>query len=126
MRYPIISMRQLDFWIAQNRQMYLVDLRGREAYERGHLRGAVNIPFDELEDRLAELPAGLPLVFYCTRGSQSMLACNHLSDRGYQVINAAGGLNAYRGNHLVSGQRRERRENRDAGDKYLPESANPG
>ena len=101
MYYPIISMRELDYWIGIGRQMYLVDLRGRDAYAKSHLRGAVNIPFDELDERLGELPAGVPLVFYCVRGSQSMLACNHLSDRGYQVVNAAGGLNAYRGQHLV-------------------------
>lgn len=103
MRYPIISMRELDYWIGGNRLMYLVDLRGREAYARGHLQGAVNIPFDELEERLGELPVGVPLVFYCVRGSQSMLACNHLSDRGYYVVNAAGGLNAYRGPYMVQG-----------------------
>lgn len=104
MRYPIISMRELEYWILTGRRMYLIDLRGREAYEKGHLQGAVNIPFDELEERLGELPAGIPLVFYCVRGSQSMLACNHLCDRGYQVVNAAGGLNAYRGRHLVAGK----------------------
>ena len=97
-------MRELEYWISTEKQMYLVDLRGRDAYERGHLKGAVNIPFDELEDRLEELPAGMPLVFYCVRGSQSMLVCNHLCDRGYQVVNAAGGLNAYRGRHLVTGK----------------------
>ena len=102
MRYPIISMRELEYWIVTGRQMYLIDLRGRNAYEKSHLLGAVNIPFDELEEHLGELPVGIPLVFYCVRGSQSMLACNHLSDMGYQVINAAGGLNAYRGQHLVS------------------------
>ena len=102
MRYPIISMRELEYWIVTGRQMYLIDLRGRDAYEKGHLLGAVNIPFDELEEHLGELPVGIPLVFYCVRGSQSMLACNHLSDMGYQVINAAGGLNAYRGQHLVA------------------------
>ncbi len=101
MRYPIISMKELEYWITTGRQMYLVDLRGRDAYEKSHLEGAVNIPFDELKERLDELPAGMPLVFYCVRGSQSMLACNHLSDQGYQVVDAAGGLNAYRGRHLV-------------------------
>ena len=72
MRYPIISMRELEYWILTGRRMYLIDLRGREAYEKGHLQGAVNIPFDELEERLGELPAGIPLVFYCVRGSQSI------------------------------------------------------
>lgn len=101
MCYPIITVGELDYWINGGRQMFLVDLRGPEAFSRSHLKGAVNIPFEELEDRLEELPVGTPIVFYCTRGSQSMLACNHLVDRGYQVVNVAGGLTAYRGKYLI-------------------------
>jgi len=85
--------------------MELIDLRSRSAYEYSHLRGAVNIPFDELEEMLCEgqfWPCqDVPLVLYCARGSQSMLACNHLSARGYPVVNTAGGMAAYRGNWLI-------------------------
>ncbi|MCI9147492.1 MAG: rhodanese-like domain-containing protein [Hungatella sp.] len=106
MRYPTISMRELDCWITCRRPMELIDLRCRSAYEYSHLRGAVNIPFEELEDMideecLFELQEGVPLVLYCARGGQSMLACNHLSMRGYPVVNVAGGMAAYRGNWLI-------------------------
>lgn len=105
MRYPTISMRELDCWITCNRPMELIDLRNRAAYECSHLKGAINIPFEELEEMIQEeqfcLCSDLPLVFYCTRGSQSMLVCNHLSARGYSVVNTAGGLVAYRGSWLI-------------------------
>ena len=106
MRYPTISMRELDCWISCGRTMELIDLRNRSAYEDSHLRGAVNIPYEELEnmieeERLFEYREGIPLVLYCTRGSQSMLACNHLSMRGYPVVNVAGGMAAYRGKWLI-------------------------
>jgi rhodanese-related sulfurtransferase len=81
--------------------MELIDLRNRNAYECSHLIGAVNIPYEELEamveEGILEYQEGIPMVLYCTRGSQSMLACNHMSARGYPVINTAGGLAAYRG-----------------------------
>lgn len=106
MRYPTISMRELDCWISWGRPMELIDLRSRSAYEVSHLRGAVNIPFEELEDmiyegRLFEYQEGSPLVLYCARGGQSMVACNHLSQQGYPVVNVAGGMAAYRGKWLV-------------------------
>ncbi len=100
MDYLTISMRELDHWIASGRPMKLIDLRSRESFLRCHLEGADNIPFDELEQRLEELRGDIPNVFYCSRGSQSMLACNHLSEMGYPVVNAGGGLAAYRGRHF--------------------------
>lgn len=103
MSYLTITMWELEDWIANKIPMYLVDLRNPESYEQCHLMGAHNIPFQELEEHLEEFPKDFPIVFYCSRGSKSMLACNRLWEEGYQVINAGGGLAAYRGNFLVQG-----------------------
>ena len=46
----------------------VVDVRPTEEFEAGHIRGARSLPLDELEDRLAELPADREIVAYC-RGS---------------------------------------------------------
>jgi rhodanese-related sulfurtransferase len=43
----------------------LVDVRPAEEFEAGHIRGAHSIPIDELEDRLADLPADREVVAYC-------------------------------------------------------------
>ena len=43
----------------------LVDVRPAEEYEAGHIQGALSIPLDELEQRLAELPADREIVAYC-------------------------------------------------------------
>jgi len=43
----------------------LIDVRPAEEYEAGHIEGARSIPIDELEDRLAELPADREVVAYC-------------------------------------------------------------
>lgn len=106
MNYPTISMRELECWILCGKPMELIDLRDRKSYAYSHLKGAVNIPYEELEDMAEEGVLDhcpdVPMVFYCTRGSQSMLACNHLSARGYPVVNTAGGLAAYRGTSMVS------------------------
>ncbi len=105
MTYPTISMRELECWILRGRPMELIDLRNSDDFAHSHLKGAVNIPYEELEDMIREgtleYQEGVPMVFYCTRGSQSMLACNHLSARGYPVVNTAGGLAAYRGRSMV-------------------------
>jgi rhodanese-related sulfurtransferase/DNA-binding HxlR family transcriptional regulator len=43
----------------------LVDVRPAEEFDAGHIEGALSIPVDELDDRLAELPADSEIVAYC-------------------------------------------------------------
>ena len=43
----------------------LVDVRPGEEYAAGHIEGARSIPLDELQERLAELPADCEVVAYC-------------------------------------------------------------
>ncbi|UTI64352.1 metalloregulator ArsR/SmtB family transcription factor [Paraconexibacter antarcticus] len=43
----------------------LIDVRPIEEYEAGHIEGARSIPIEELESRLAELPADREVVAYC-------------------------------------------------------------
>src|ERR671932_1187575 len=46
-------------------EVILVDVRPGEEFEAGHIEGARSIPIDELDDRLAELPADREIVAYC-------------------------------------------------------------
>ena len=101
---PTMSMKELEMWIQAGRPMVLVDLRSRQEYEAGHLQGAVNIPYEELETRLEEIPRQLPCVLNCSRGSQSLLACSRLNRLGRNAVNVYGGLAAYRGTHLLGGR----------------------
>jgi rhodanese-related sulfurtransferase len=43
----------------------LVDVRPEDEYAAGHIEGARSIPIDELQRRLAELPADAEIVAYC-------------------------------------------------------------
>ncbi len=51
----------------------MLDVRPADEYVAGHLPGAVNIPVDELADRLGELPAEVDVVAYC-RGPYCVFA----------------------------------------------------
>ncbi|MGC4056617.1 MAG: rhodanese-like domain-containing protein [Chitinophagaceae bacterium] len=46
----------------------IVDVRNPDEYARQHIPVAVNIPVNELQDRLAELPAGTKIVTACGSG----------------------------------------------------------
>ena len=55
----------------------VLDVRPVEEYRAGHLPGAVSIPLEELESRLAELPRGTEVVAYC-RGAYCVMAYDAL------------------------------------------------
>ncbi|GAA1970804.1 metalloregulator ArsR/SmtB family transcription factor [Isoptericola halotolerans] len=72
----------------------LLDVRPAEEYAGGHLPGAVSIPYDELAERLDELPTGTEVVAYC-RGPYCVLAhdaVRTLRDRGRVVRRLADGV----------------------------------
>jgi DNA-binding transcriptional ArsR family regulator/rhodanese-related sulfurtransferase len=54
-------------------EVTVLDVRPGVEYAAGHIPGAVNIPVDQLTDRLAELPDGVEIVAYC-RGAFCVFA----------------------------------------------------
>ena len=49
----------------------LVDVRDADEYAAGHFKTAVNIPVDQLENKIKTLPADKPIVFVCSTGARS-------------------------------------------------------
>ena len=72
----------------------LIDVRTAEEYATGHIPGAVNIPLQELGQRLNEVAADQPLVLYCRSGNRSASAATLLIGRGYTGIYNREGITA--------------------------------
>lgn len=49
----------------------LIDVRDKDEFDKGSLKTAVNIPVDNLEDKIPSLPQGKPIVFICGTGARS-------------------------------------------------------
>jgi len=99
--FETIPAKDLDKYVVSNNS-YTIDLRSKENYEYEHIKGAINIPYEELGKSL-EVPSGLDLILYCERGSTSLRAARELSRKGYRVKAVVGGLHAYRGNNIEYG-----------------------
>lgn len=75
----------------------LLDARSAKEFAAGHLPGALNIPHTQLRDRLAEVPAGVPVRVYCASGFRSYLALRVLRQSGWDdVASLSGGLATFR------------------------------
>lgn len=57
----------------ENGEAIVIDVRPADEYEAGHIDGALSIPLDELESRVASLPADSEIIAYC-RGPYCVLA----------------------------------------------------
>ena len=75
---------------------YILDVRTTGEFKRGNVPSSVNIPVDELRNRLNELPQDTAINIYCTVGIRSYIACRILKQNGFIARNISGGLITYR------------------------------
>ena len=64
-------------------QAFVLDVRAPEEFVTGHVPGAVNIPYDEVAARLAEVPKDKDVVLYCRSGRRAGMAAEVLAANGY-------------------------------------------
>lgn len=75
----------------------LVDVRTADEFALGTIKGAVNVPLDELRSRMADLPKDKSVYLFCGVGLRGYLASNILKDNGYKdVRNLIGGIKTYK------------------------------
>lgn len=85
-----------------------VDVRTDAEWEAGHVKGAVHVPVEQLEQRWQELERlrERPLVVYCRSGRRSGIAIELLKAKGFTRLENGGGLEqmAARGLAIVKGK----------------------
>lgn len=81
-----------------NNDAVIIDLRSADAYSRGHIVNARNIPSDELDAKLSTLTQSrsTPIVAVCDSGVSSTRAVNTLRQQGFEsVYGLKGGMNGW-------------------------------
>ena len=75
----------------------LIDVRSNEEYLSGNITPAINIPIDELRNRLDEIPKEKSIYIYCEAGLRGYLAQRILAQNGYNdVLNLSGGYKLWK------------------------------
>lgn len=91
----------------QDTVLYL-DVRTLEEYRGGHVKGAVLIPYDQMEQRWRELEAhrDRPIVLYCRSGRRAGVALEVLKAHGFTKVTNGGGVEQMqaRGLPIATGQ----------------------
>jgi rhodanese-related sulfurtransferase len=74
----------------------VIDVRTPEEYASGHIPGAVNVPFDQVAQRIAEVDGSHGVVLYCMVGPRARKGESALLAAGYEkVFHLEGGLAAW-------------------------------
>ena len=66
------------------------DVRTAQEFASGHVKGAVNIPLDQLPGKLNKVPKGKKVVACCLSGGRSGQAVSFLKGQGYEAYNGGG------------------------------------
>ena len=81
----------------------LLDVRTVKEFESGTIPGFINIPLDELRERIGEINPAKPVYITCQVGLRGYVACRILAQKGYEVQNLSGGYTIW---HMVNGSRK--------------------
>lgn len=86
----VMLMASTSLWAAE----HWIDVRTPDQYQETHVKGAVNIPLKQLDQRISEVTQDKndTLHLYCNTGNQSGKAEKLLQDMGYKNAINEGGL----------------------------------
>lgn len=74
----------------------LIDVRRKDEYDAGKIDNAINIPLDEIRNRLDEIPKDKTIYIYCEAGLRGYLAQRILRQNGFEhVFNLSGGYRTW-------------------------------
>jgi glyoxylase-like metal-dependent hydrolase (beta-lactamase superfamily II)/rhodanese-related sulfurtransferase len=93
---PTITPRDLDALLRSGAAPARLDVRGPLEFESEHLAGSKNVPLNELEARLAEVPEGEEVVVVCRTGVRATIAAQTLRRHGRPARVLDGGVVGWR------------------------------
>lgn len=74
-----------------NKGAQIIDVRSPEEFKGGHIKGAINIPLQNLLAHLSRINKGKPVITCCASGMRSASAKNLLKSKGFPVVYNGGG-----------------------------------
>lgn len=92
---PMIGIETWKTWSAAGRRAQLVDVRSVTEFAAGHLPGAVNIPLEQIELRIADLDPNAQVVLVCQGGTRARCAHNLLAGSVGNLEVLDGGTDAW-------------------------------
>ena len=69
----------------------IIDVRTKDEFQGGHIRGSVNIPLQNLNGNLSKIKKDKPVITCCASGMRSASAKSILKSNGFTEVHNGGG-----------------------------------
>ena len=86
-----IKGQELQKMLDSKESISLVDIRDARDYAKGHIPGAINIPFSDFSERSKELKTDMKIVLVCYSGGTSKSAAQFLVSKNYTKVSSVKG-----------------------------------
>jgi hydroxyacylglutathione hydrolase len=94
---PMLSVRELKDRLDRGEPLTVLDVRGRDEWQSGHLAESVSIYVGHLAERLSEIPEDRPVAVMCSVGHRATVGASLLLRAGYrQVVSVLGSFVAWK------------------------------
>ncbi len=92
-----MSSLPIEKFLESSQNNPVIDVRSPGEYDKGHIPGAINIPFDQVAKRIGEIETPNGAILYCMIGPRARKGESALLATGYQkVFHLEGGLAAWK------------------------------
>lgn len=96
--YTPISYEEAKKIMDEQNDIIILDVRTKEEFESGHIKGATLFPSEEINKKNAAeiLPdKNQTILVYCRSGRRSKISAQKLADMGYTSVYEFGGINSW-------------------------------
>ena len=106
-KYTSLDTEETIEFIKNNSDSIIIDVRDKQEYESEHIKGAKNIPFEDVDKKIGGLPKSRPILVYCQSGAKSIRAIRKFEMAGFdQLYHIHEGLRGWKINDYPTVQRR--------------------
>lgn len=96
--YDLIFPDELDVWRKAAPQGTIIDLRSAHDFQKAAIPGSVNIPFDQIAQRIDTISKDAPVLIVCENGIKSVTCSELLAAKSFSYLYVLkGGIALYRG-----------------------------
>lgn len=81
----------VDYAELMKKGAQIIDVRTKEEYQGGHIKGSINIPLNNLNHNLSKIKKDKPVITCCASGMRSAAAKGILTSNGFSEVYNGGG-----------------------------------
>lgn len=87
----IFKIEKTDYRQMVSEGAIIIDVRSKGEFAGGHIKGAINLPLNDLQKNLSKLPKGKTIIACCASGMRSASAKSILKAAGFEKVYNGGG-----------------------------------